>query len=135
MKFLRLLLIAYANLYHFAVTILLGGIGFVSWYSGTTSVKLEMLPWTGEELVSWLLRISALGFVACVLHASGKFPYLLPLTSLALAFLMVRGFFWLPFRFESPEQFYWIIALTVGAVGAFLSSLAIFRKPFRKPKA
>ena len=129
MKFLRLLLIAYANLYHFAVTILLGGIGFVSWYSGTTSVKLEMLPWTGEELVSWLLRISALGFVACVLHASGKFPYLLPLTSLALAFLMVRGFFWLPFHFESPEQFYWVIALTVGAVGAFFSSLAIFRKP------
>ncbi len=128
MKFLRLLLTAYANLYHFAVTIFLGGVGFVAWQSGTNSVKLDMLPWTGEELVSWLLRISAIGFVACVLHASGKFPYLLPITSLALAVLMFRGFFWLPFHFESPEQFYWVIALVAGAIGAFLSSLAIFRK-------
>lgn len=129
MKILRLLMIAYANLYHFAVTILLGGIGFVSWSSGTTSVKLDMLPWTGEELVSWLLRISALGAVACALHLSGKFPYLLPVTSLALAVLMFRGFFWLPFQFESPEQFGWVAALVAGAGGAFLSSLAIFRKP------
>ena len=128
MNFLRLLLTAYANLYHFAVTIFLGGIGFVSWMSGTTSVKLEMLPWTGEELVSWLLRIGALGFLACALHVSGKFPYLLPVTSLALAVLMFRGFFWLPFQFESTEQFYWVIALAVGAFGALLSSLAIFRK-------
>ncbi|MBY0506232.1 MAG: hypothetical protein K2X03_20105 [Bryobacteraceae bacterium] len=129
MKFLRLLLIAYANLYHFAVTILLGGIGFVSWSSGTTNVKLDMLPWTGEELVAWLLRISAIGAVACLLHITGKFPYLLVLSSFALAFLMVRGFFWLPYQFSDLTQFYWVIGLSVGAVGAFLSSLAIFRKP------
>lgn len=128
MKFLRLLLTAFANLYHFAISALLGGIGMVAWESGITSVKLEMLPWAGEELVSWLLRISALGFIACALHASGKFPYLLPVTSLALAILMFRGFFWQPFQFESPEQFYWVIALVAGAFGAFLSSLAIFRK-------
>ena len=130
MKFLRLLLIAYANLYHFAVCAFLGGVGFVAWQSGTTSVKLEMLPWTGEELVQWLLRISAIGFIACALHASGKFPYLLPVTSLGLAILMFRGFFWLPFHFADAEQFYWVVALVAGAVGAFLSSLAIFR---RKP--
>ena len=129
MKILRLLLIAYANLYHLAVTIFLGGIGFVSWMSGTSSVKLDMFPWTGEELMQWLLRISALGVIACALHVSGKFPYLLPLTSLALAVLMFRGFFWQPYYFTGPEQFYWVIALFAGAVGAFLSSLAIFRKP------
>ncbi len=128
MKFLRLLLTAFANMYHFAISLFLGGIGMVAWESGITSVKLEMLPWTGEELVSWLLRISAIGVIACALHASGKFPYLLPMTSLALAILMFRGFFWLPFQFESPEQFYWVIALVGGAFGAFLSSLAIFRK-------
>ena len=128
MKFLRLLMTAYANLYHFAVTIFLGGVGLVAWQSGTGSVKLEMLPWTGEELVSWLLRISAIGVIACALHLSGKFPYLLPVTSLALAILMFRGFFWLPFHFADAEQFYWVIALVIGAFGAFLSSLAIFRK-------
>lgn len=131
LKFLRLLLIAYANLHHFAITILLGGIGFVSWSSGTTSVKLEMFPWTGEELVAWLLRISALGFIACVGHITGKFPYLLPLTTLGLAILFFRGFFWLPFHFDNPEQFYWIIAFVAGTGGAFLSSLAFF---FGKPK-
>ncbi len=128
MKFLRLLSTAYANAYHFAVSAFLGGIGIVAWESGTTSVKLEMLPWTGEELVQWLLRISAIGFIACALHASGKFPYLLPVTSLALAILMFRGFFWLPFQFADAEQFYWVAALVAGAFGAFLSSLAIFRK-------
>ena len=129
MKFLRLLLIAFANAYHFAMCAILGGIGFVAWQSGTTSVKLEMLPWTGEELVSWLLRISAIGVIACALHASGKFPYLLPITTLAMAILLSRGFFWLPFHFESVEQFYWCGFLVLGAFGAFLSSLAIFRKP------
>jgi hypothetical protein len=128
MKFVRLLLTAFANAYHLMVTGFLGGVGVLAWLSDTTSVKLEFLPWTGEELVKWLIVIGITGFIACALHISGKFPYLLPLTSLALAILLFRGFFWLPFQFDNAEQFYWVAALVAGAFGAFLSSLAILRK-------
>ncbi len=129
MKFLRLLLTAFANTFHLMVTGFLGGIGFLALQSGTTTVNLEMLPWTGEELIKWLLAIGVIGFVACALHASGKFPYLLPLTSLALFILLFRGFFWQPFHFTDATEFYWVAFLVFGAFGAFLSSLAILRKP------
>lgn len=128
MTFMRLLLTAYANAFHLMVTGFLGGIGALAWLSGTTSVKLEFLPWTGEELIKWLLLMGACGLVACLLHVTGKFPYLLMLTSLALAILLFRGLFWLPFQFENIDQFYWAAALVVGAFGAFLSSLAILRR-------
>lgn len=129
---MRLLLRGYANLFHLVVTGAMGLLGLIGKLSDTTNLKLEFLPWTGADLINGLLAIGFFGIVAVILNLTGFFRWLLPITSLALAVLLFRGFFWTPFRFEGPDEFYWVAALVAGAVGAFLSSLTEFKKDKKK---
>ena len=125
---MRLLLRGYANLFHLVVTGAMGLLGLIGKLSDTTNLKLDFLPWTGADLITGLLLSGALGILAVVLNVFRIFPWMLPVNSLLLAILLFRGFFWLPYKFEGWDDFYWIAALVAGAVGAFLSSAIEFKK-------
>ena len=126
---MRFLLRAYANLFHLVITGAMGLLGFIGYLSATTNLKLEFLPWTGSELITGLLLSGALGILAVILNVFRWFPWMLPVNSLLLAIVLYRGFFWLPFKFNGWDDFYWAAALVAGAVGAFLSAAVEFRPP------
>ena len=131
---MRLLLRGYATLFHLAITGAMGLLGLIGKLSDTTNLKLDFLPWTGADLITGLLLSGALGLLAVALSVTRIFPWMLPVNCLLLAILLYRGFFWLPFKFNGWDDFYWAAALVAGAVGAFLSSAVEFRKNPTKKK-
>ena len=122
-----LLLRLYSYLYHGVLSLLLLGLGIVAYSSGTT-LSLGMLPWEGEKLTQALLALGVIGLVCIFGAITGLFRWLFPIWSLAILVLMIRGFFLGSFAYTGAEQFKGAIWLTIGAFGAFLSSLSLFTK-------
>ena len=125
-----LLLRLYSYLYHLVLSLFLIGLGIVAYSSGTT-LSLGMLPWEGEKLTQALLALGVIGLVCIFGAITGLFRWLFPLWTLIIFILMVRGFFLGSFSFSGADQFKGAVWLTIGALGAFLSSLSLFTQ--RRP--
>jgi hypothetical protein len=122
-KFLHLLMRGYANSYVALLSAFFIGIAFLATESKTKIVNLPMFPWTGDELIQWLFGLGAFGILSALLNVTGIFRYLLPVAALVWAVLLFRGYFWLSYSHGGDEPFYWAVALTAGAAGAFLCGL------------
>ena len=88
---------------------------------------MPMLPWSGSELLSWLLWGILAGIVSIVLAITGVFRFLFPIWTLVVLILMVQGFILKPYTFEGKPDFYQVLWLIAGAVLAFLGSLTLLR--------
>jgi hypothetical protein len=128
---IALILRIYSYLYELALALFFLAISIVA-SSGSNSLSLPMLPWTGESLTHWLLGLSLIGIVSTLLAMTGWFRYLFPIWALVVLVLMVKGLFLGSYGFSGPEEFRGAVWLTVGALGAFLSSLIVLKKPVRK---
>ena len=126
-KALGLLLRLFSYLYHFVLSLFLLGLGIVAYASGTT-LSLGMFPWEGDKLTQALLALGVIGLVCLFGAVSGLFRWLFPIWTLAIFILMIRGFFLGSFSYSGADQFRGVVWLTVGALGAFLSSLSLFTK-------
>lgn len=126
------LLRLYSYLYHAILCLFLLGLSIVATVSDQHTLRLEMLPWTGEELTRWILWGSIAGLIALMLAITRTFKYLFPFWTLLVAIMMVRGFLLTPYSFHGKEQFYWILALIAGAIVAFLGSLTLFKAGKRR---
>ena len=133
MKILHLLMRGYANIFVLALSAFFLGIGVLAKDSATKAVNLPMLPWTGEDLVSWLFYLGGFGLLSVALNVTGLFRYLLPVAALVWAVVLFRGFFLGGYNYGGDEPFYWAVALVVGSIGAFLCALreALPRKAAR----
>ena len=120
-----LLLRLYSYLYHLVLSLFLIGLGIVAYSSGTT-LSLGMLPWEGEKLTQALLALGVIGLVCIFGAITGLFRWLFPIWTLVICILMVRGFFLGSYSFSGADQFKGAVWLTIGALGAFLSSLSLF---------
>ena len=120
------LLRVYSYLYHLALALFLLGISLVAVLS-SNRLRLQYLPWSGDELTTWLLWGSILGLVSILLAISGIFRYLFPLWSLVVLVLMVRGFILQPVPFATRGDFYLAMWLLAGALLAFVASLTLLR--------
>jgi len=120
----------YANSYVLLLSAFFLGIGVLAKDANTKAVNLPMLPWTGDDLVTWLFYLGGFGLLSVFLNVTGLFRYLLPVAALVWAVVLFRGFFWGPYSYGGDEPFYWAIALVAGAFGAFLCALreVFFRK-------
>lgn len=127
MRVIGLILRVYSYLYHVVLCLFLLGLAIVTMSGGLNNLSLPMLSWKGAELTKWVLGLSIAGLLSTILAFTGIFRYLFPVWCLAVVVLMVRGFFLSPFAYNGPEQFRWVLALVVGALGAFLSSLQLFK--------
>jgi hypothetical protein len=105
----------------------LTGIAFVAWQSNLHTFKLDVLPWTGDELVHYTLIAGIVGLLVVILAVTGIFRYTFPLWALIVFVMMFRGFLLRPYSFSGKEEFYAVLWLIAGAFGAFLSSLTIFK--------
>ncbi len=122
-----LLLRLYSYLYHLVLSLFLLGLGIVAYSSGTT-LSLGMMPWEGEKLTQALLALGVIGLVCLFGAITGLFRWLFPIWTFVIFILMVRGFFLGSFIYSGADQFKGAVWLTIGALGAFLSSLSLFTK-------
>ncbi len=127
MKLLGLILRIYSYLFHTILCLFLLGLGIVATIGGAHNLVLGMLPWKGAELTHYLLILSIAGLVSVLLAVTGLLRQLFPLWCLVVVVMMIRGFFLSPFAYSGPDQFRSVVFLVVGAVGAFLSSLQLFK--------
>ena len=121
-----LILRVYSYLYHLVLCLFLLGLAVVAMNSSST-LHLEMLPWSGSDLVSWLLWGSMAGILSIVLAITGIFRFLFPLWALTVLVMMVRGFLLKSYTFEGKPDFVNVLWLIGGAVLAFLASLTLLR--------
>ena len=118
----------YSYLYHAVLSIFLIGIGSLAKLSDSTTFKLDALPWRGDELASYVLYGGAAGLLSVLLAVTGWFRFLLPVWAAVVVWYMVQGFLLRGYSYEGLQEFYWVLALIAGAVGAFLSALTVFKK-------
>jgi len=123
---LGLLLRIYSYLFELALALFLIGLGIVASASGPSDLNLGMLPWEGAAVRRVILILGILG-LACVLLAGSRLRWIFPLWCLFVLVTLIRGFFVSSYTFSGANQFQVAVALTAGALLAFLGSLGVLR--------
>lgn len=106
------------------------GLGLVSKLSGN-ELKMDNMPWKGDDLATWLVGIGVFGLLSAGLAALTKGPgrFLLPLFGVFLAYLMVNGNFLTPAKsYENLADFQQTAWYTGGTVVNALASLLQLKK-------
>jgi hypothetical protein len=89
-------------------------------------MKLETLPWQGAELNRWLIILGVVGLLSVILALMDWFRLLLPLWSIYVLAMLVKGVFLSPaVSFDGRTDFdnwLWLIA---GAVVAMIGSFSV----------
>jgi hypothetical protein len=122
----------YSYLYHFVLSAFLFLVSVVVLIGGKHDLRLPMLPWTGEPLTYWVFGLSVTGLLLTILAATGILRVPFPIWCLFVVVMMVRGFFLSPMYYQGPGHFQGAVWLTVGALGAFLSSLMLYKRVDRR---
>ena len=125
------LLRLYSYLYHLILALILLAISGVAIASDIHMLNLAMFPWRGDQLIHWVFYGSLAGLAAIALAVTGVFRYLFPVWTLIVFGMMARGFLFLPYAFTGKDEFYAVLALIAGALGAFLGSLTLFKSERR----
>jgi hypothetical protein len=100
-----------------------------------TALNLGFLPWTGTELLHWLLFSSLFGFFSLLLAITGRLRVLFFLWTVAVCVMLFRGFFLSKYSFTGPVPFKLAVYLTAGS---FLAMIGAWpwtrtRQPMRRP--
>jgi len=114
----------FAYLFHLSVSTFLLGIAILA----TTShdfLRLDMLPFSQERLISRVSMISLAGFICIFLALMRIFEIVFPLWSLALLVLIVWGFVFTPYSFNGPMHLGSALLLILAAMLAFFGSLMV----------
>jgi hypothetical protein len=124
----------YSYLYHIALSLLLLALAVIALQSPSHTLKLEMLPWTGEMLTRWLLGLGFAGLISVFLALIGKLRALFLLWTIAAFVLMLRGYFLGSYVFSGQEEFRYTVIATFGALLAIVGALSAVRKKTRKKR-
>lgn len=117
---------AFSYVYHLVLALFLLGLASVALISAN-QLRLDMLPWKGDDLAQWLLWGSLLGILSIVLAVTGIFRYLFPVYALVVLVMMFRGYLLQPYTFAGKDAFYSTLWLIAGALLAFLASLTLLK--------
>ncbi len=102
--------------------------------SGTQSLRLGMLPWTGVTLAHILLFGGLFGLLSVVLAALGKLRFLFLFWTLAVASVLLNNLLFSSYRFPPGEwrsAVYLVLAAWLAVLGAIF---LMFAKPARGPR-
>jgi hypothetical protein len=109
-------------LFHLLLVLFLIAVSGLALASGTPSLNLKMLPWTGATL-TYVLFFGALGGLLIVLLAMrGTLRVLFLLWSLLVAVLLVKGYIFSGYKFHAGEfktAIYLIVASLIAVLGAW----------------
>jgi len=111
----------FSYLFHGLLTLFLLALSVVALSSGQ-SLQLDMLPWQGRPLTWWLLGAAVAGLISLILAMRRVWRPLFFLWSLAVLWMIARGFFFSHYYFVGPPEFHRALYLTGGALIAALGA-------------
>jgi hypothetical protein len=118
------LLRVFAYIFHTLLSLALVAVGGVAILSGGGTLKIEMLPWQGPMLATWMVCLGAIGLLSVAIAVLGRFRILFTLWAFVVLALLVRGvFFAAGVTFSGPDDFHDALWMLAGALLAFLGSL------------
>jgi hypothetical protein len=124
LKAIGWLLRAFAYLFHTVLSAALIAIGGVALITGPGTLRIEMLPWQGSQLATWMTCLGVIGLLSVLMAMLGKFRYVFTLWAFAVLVMLIRGvFFASGVSFAGSESFQNALWLIAGALVAFLGSL------------
>ncbi len=89
--------------YHGLLGLVLLALALVAAASGSHTLQLEMLPWTGAALTWWLLGGSLFGLATLVLAFKNITRVLFLVWSIVVAVMLFKGLFFSQYRFTPGE--------------------------------
>jgi len=126
MRAIAWLLRVFCYFFHAILSLSLLALGGVAILSGGQSVKLETLPWQGVQLNHWLVGLGIAGLLSVPLALTGRLRFLLPLWSIYVLGMLVKGVFLSPaVSFDGPHDFHNWLWLIAGAVLALIGSFTL----------
>jgi hypothetical protein len=124
LEVIKALSIFLSYVFHGLLCLILLAVSSVALAGGAQTLHLDMLPWTGSTLLYALLFGSLAGLVTVLLAIKGSwFRWLFFLWSIAVAFVLLKGYIFSGYRF-SPGEFGPVVLLIVGSWIALLGSFA-----------
>lgn len=127
MRAIAWLLRVFCYLFHTILSLALLALGGVAILSGVNHVKLEMVPWQGVELNHWLVGLGIAGLVSVLFGVTGRLRLLLPLWSIYVLGMLVKGVLLSPrMTFDGPDDFHRWLWMIGGATLALIGSLTLF---------
>jgi hypothetical protein len=129
MRAIAWLLRVFCYLFHTILSFALLALGGLAALAGAPHMKLETLPWQGTQLNNWLIGLGVAGLLSVLLAVTGKLRLLLPLWSMYVVVMLVKGVFLTPsVTFEGQSDFHNWLWLIGGAVLALLGSFSLLGK-------
>jgi hypothetical protein len=126
MRAIAWLLRVFCYLFHTILCLALIALGVVAVHSGVTDMKIDTLPWQGAELNHWLIGLGLAGLLSVILAVTGKLRFLLPLWSIYVLGMLLRGVFLTSsVTFEGRDDFHNWMWLIGAALLAFIGSLSL----------
>ncbi len=126
MRAIAWLLRVFCYLFHTILSLALLALGCVAVLSGAEHMKLETLPWQGTQLNHWLIGLGILGLLSVLLAAMGKPRFLLPIWSIYVTGMLVKGIFLTStVTFDGPNDFHNWLWLLAGSVLALMGSFTL----------
>jgi len=132
MRAIAWLLRVFCYLFHTMISAALLALGVVGIASDAQHMKVQTLPWQGTELTHWLVGLGLAGLLSVALAVTGKLRFLLPLWSVYVLGVLLKGVFLTStVSFDGRSDFHNWLLLISGAVLALIGSFTIFghRRP------
>jgi hypothetical protein len=96
----KTLLRLFSYLFHGILALFLIAVSGFALASGTPSLELGMLPWTGLTLARAVLVGAIFGLITVLLAVASKWRLLFLLWSLAVVVLLIRGYIFSGYHFQ-----------------------------------
>jgi len=93
----------FSYLFHLLLGLFLLAVALLALGTGPHALRLDMLPWTGDALAYLILFGAIFDLVSLVLALKGKLRPLFFLWALAVAVLLLRGYFFSGYRFSPGD--------------------------------
>ncbi|MBI2689694.1 MAG: hypothetical protein HYX27_25580 [Acidobacteria bacterium] len=122
----------YSYLVQLIVSLLCIGVASVAYLSENKSFEIDMLPWSGTELRTWLFTLGILGSASVLLAYKGKLRILFLLWTLFTTVLIARGIFTSGHVFDGEADFKLALYILAGVALTVAGAWSRFRQPVRR---
>ena len=119
----------YSYGFQLLISLILLALGLVATLSDNTGFEIDFLPWSGKDLKTALLVLGACGLVSILLAIKGTLRFPFVLWTLAIVYLLGRGIFASPHRFEGESDFKWALGLLAGVLLTVCGAWSRFKQP------
>lgn len=130
MQAVKAVLRFFSYLFHLLLGLFLLAVALLALGTRPHALHLDMLPWTGETLAYIVLIGAIFGLVSLVLALMGTLRALFFLWALAVAVLLLRGYFFSGYRF-SPGGVRTGLELLAAAWLALVGAWFVLRRPLK----